>query len=66
MKIIIHLIFIILFILITFFGMGPVLMADGTDRERIITLVVVLFIYAVWFLVYRYFIKRKKILIFHK
>lgn len=60
MKIIIHLIFIILFILITFFGMGPVLMADGTDRERIITLVVVLFIYAVWFLVYRYFIKRIK------
>lgn len=58
MRTIVHIIFIILFLLVTFFGIGPVLMADGTDRERIITLIVVLFIYAIWFLLYRYFIRK--------
>lgn len=60
MKIIGHIIFIILFLLITFFGIGPILMADGTSKERIITLVIVLFIYVIWFLLYRYFIRKMK------
>ncbi|MNR65135.1 hypothetical protein D3C85_1880540 [compost metagenome] len=35
-----------LYILITFFGLGPVLFADGSARERVLTLIVVLLIYA--------------------
>ena len=34
-------------ILVTFFGIGPVLLADGSTTERMITLVIVLIIYAV-------------------
>ena len=60
MKIIGHIIFIILFLLISFFGIGPVLMADGTSQERIITLIIVLIIYGMWFWLYRYFIKKMK------
>ncbi|SDX65300.1 DUF6954 family protein [Tepidimicrobium xylanilyticum] len=46
-KMIGNLIFIILFFLLSFFGLGPVLMADGTSRERMITLVVVLLLYGI-------------------
>ncbi|NLY85294.1 MAG: hypothetical protein GX077_02950 [Tissierellia bacterium] len=60
MKIIGHIIFIILFLLISFFGIGPVLMADGTSEERILTLIIVLLIYGIWFLLYRYFIRKMK------
>lgn len=44
----IYTIFIVSFILITFFGIGPVLFADGTMRERILTAIIVLIIYFVW------------------
>ncbi|MDF2986297.1 MAG: hypothetical protein K0R50_1807 [Eubacterium sp.] len=35
----------VVFALVTFFGLGPVLFADGTMNERILTLVVVILIY---------------------
>jgi hypothetical protein len=44
-KIIIYSIFIIALILNTFFGLGPVIYADGSMSERILTLAIVLFIY---------------------
>jgi len=53
----IYTIFIVSFILITFFGTGPVLFADGTIRERILTAIIVLIIYFVWGFL---FIKWKK------
>ena len=59
MKILGHIIFIILFV-ISFFGMGPVLMADGTSEERIFTLIIVLVIYGIWFWLYRYFVRKMK------
>ncbi|MNE57749.1 hypothetical protein D3C80_1527340 [compost metagenome] len=37
--------FAVMYALVTFFGIGPVLFADGTLSERIVTLVVVLLIY---------------------
>lgn len=49
-KVIVDILFVALFLLITFFGIGPVLFADGSDRERLITFLVVLFIYAIWFI----------------
>lgn len=49
-KVIVDILFVALFLLITFFGIGPVLFADGSDRERMITFLVVLLIYAIWFI----------------
>lgn len=43
----IYFIFIVLYGLVTFFGLGPVLLADGSMQERILTLMIVLIIYAV-------------------
>lgn len=42
----VYLIFICLYLLITFFGLGPVLLADGSRGERAITLLAVLLLYA--------------------
>ncbi|KUO53513.1 MAG: hypothetical protein APF76_11935 [Desulfitibacter sp. BRH_c19] len=37
--------FALLYILVTFFGIGPVLLADGSMQERVITLVIIIIIY---------------------
>ena len=58
MKFLIYTIFIVLFLLVTFFGIGPVLFADGTVQERLITLAIVLVIYLVLALAFRFLIKR--------
>ena len=47
MRTIIYIGFGILYAALTFFGIGPVLLADGTDRERYATLAVVLLLYIV-------------------
>jgi len=57
-KFLIYTIFIVLFLLVTFFGIGPVLFADGTVQERLITLAIVLVIYLVLALAFRFLIKR--------
>ncbi|MFA7573489.1 MAG: hypothetical protein WCY24_07190 [Lutispora sp.] len=44
----IYTIFIVAFILITFFGVGPVVLADGAMMERMLTAITVLLIYFVW------------------
>ncbi|MCL6604383.1 MAG: hypothetical protein K6T94_16080 [Paenibacillus sp.] len=53
-----YVLFAVLYILTTFFGLGPVLFADGSDRERIITLIVVLLIYAAITILLRLVLKR--------
>jgi arginine exporter protein ArgO len=45
MKTLIYIIFIVLYALVTFFGIGPVLMADGSMQERMLTLGIVILIY---------------------
>lgn len=60
MRTVIHIIFIALLALVTFFGIGPVLLADGTMNERLITLLIVILIYAFLILVYRGMLKRVK------
>ena len=48
MKKSIRLIFVLIgFVLVTFFGLGPVMFADGGIGERIATLAVVIVLYAV-------------------
>jgi len=59
-KVLVYLIFIILYLLVTFFGLGPVMLADGSDTERTITLAVVIAIYIVITVVFAYIIKRIK------
>jgi hypothetical protein len=41
------------FILVTFFGLGPVIFADGGSGERFSTLLVVLLLYAILVVLYR-------------
>jgi hypothetical protein len=43
-----HAIFVILLLLVTFFGLGTVLLADGVLQERTFTAAVVLIIYVVF------------------
>jgi fumarate reductase subunit C len=46
MKVTVYILFVLVYAAVTFFGLGPVLMADGTTQERMITLAVVIAIYA--------------------
>ena len=46
--------------LVTFFGLGPVLMADGSAGERAVTLAVVIVLYVLLALLLRFLIKRIK------
>jgi len=46
-RILTNAVFIILFALVTFFGLGPVLLADGSAKERMTVLTVVLIIYII-------------------
>ncbi|WP_066067128.1 DUF6954 family protein [Neobacillus soli] len=53
MRYVLHVVFIILIGLVTFFGLGPVLFADGVLQERLLTAAAVLFIYIVLVIFYR-------------
>jgi Na+-driven multidrug efflux pump len=59
MKIYFYVLIGIAFILITFFGVGPVLMADGSTNERLITLLVVIILYVLLWWVFVKVRKRK-------
>jgi hypothetical protein len=52
--------FLILYILVTFFGMGPVLLADGSLQERVLTLAIVLLLYVGITLVLKIVLKKLK------
>ncbi|MBU8919579.1 hypothetical protein BGM25_26465 [Bacillus sp. FJAT-29953] len=47
MRVLVHAVFILPIGLVTFFGLGPVLMADGSMQERLVTGVIVLVIYLI-------------------
>ena len=57
-KFFVSFVFVVLYLLVTCFGLGPVLLADGTTEERIVTFLTVLLIYAVLTLVFRFLLKR--------
>jgi hypothetical protein len=52
-RFLIHGIFIILLAFVTFFGLGPVILADGVLKERIITALLVIVLYVILVIVYR-------------
>ncbi|MNO03262.1 hypothetical protein D3C81_2239090 [compost metagenome] len=58
MKWILYILFALLYLMVTFFGLGPVLFADGSIAERVVTLVVVLLIYVLITLCLRSVLKR--------
>ena len=58
MRILIHIIFIILLSLVTFFGIGPVLFADGVMSERLLTLAIVIVIYLILIVLYRMILRK--------
>ena len=47
MRALIYFLFFILYGAVTFFGLGPVLLADGSTLERMLTLLAVIVIYTV-------------------
>ncbi|TDK61448.1 hypothetical protein E2K98_11145 [Bacillus salipaludis] len=53
MRLMFHAIFIIVLTLITFFGLGPIMLADGSLAERIITAFIVLILYVIIVFFYR-------------
>lgn len=53
LKFVLHAVFIILIALLTFFGLGPVLFADGVLQERLWTAAIVIIIYILLALIYR-------------
>ena len=58
MKWFTYVVFIIIYLLVTFFGLGPVLLADGSDQERIITLAIVLVVYIFITIIFRFLVKK--------
>jgi hypothetical protein len=58
MKIFLNIIIIIALVAVTFFGLGPVLLADGSKTERLLTLLVVLALYFLLVLALRWVKKR--------
>ncbi|NLK97453.1 DUF6954 family protein [Defluviitalea saccharophila] len=60
MKIVLDIVIIIGFIVVTFFGLGPVLFADGSRLERLITLLVVICLYVLLTLAFKWVKKRYK------
>ncbi|WP_054939982.1 DUF6954 family protein [Paenibacillus ihuae] len=58
MKWLLYILFALLYLIVTFFGLGPVLFADGSTAERMVTLVVVLLIYVLITLWLRSVLKR--------
>ena len=57
-KFFIHALFAIGFLLLTFFGMGPVVFADGAVGERMLTLLAVLCGYTLLLGTFRWWRKR--------
>ncbi|MBM7684352.1 DUF6954 family protein [Defluviitalea raffinosedens] len=58
MKIFLNIIITIALVAVTFFGLGPVLLADGSKTERLLTLLVVLALYFLLVLALKWVKKR--------
>ncbi|AOT68607.1 DUF6954 family protein [Geosporobacter ferrireducens] len=57
-KILVYTLFAVLFLLLTFFGMGPVMLADGDIGERALTFIAVLCGYTLLLGTFRWWRKR--------
>lgn len=57
-RIILITVFVILILLVSFFGLGPVLFADGMWTERMLTLLVIIALYIIIFIAFYFIYKR--------
>ncbi len=60
MKYLMYTVLIAAALLVTFFGLGPVLLADGSLTERVITLLVVVLCYGLLACAFIYWAKRNR------
>ena len=60
MKLILNLVFLALFLLVMFFGLGPVLLADGGWQERAAIAGIVIVIYVFLSYLYKKMVLKKK------
>ncbi|WP_456275706.1 DUF6954 family protein [Bacillus sp. AK128] len=60
MKWVIILTFTIFYLLLAFFGLGPVLFADGSMEERVITLAIILLLTVCITIIFRVILKKIK------
>ncbi len=60
MKWLLYILLALLYLTVTFFGLGPVLFADGSTAERMVTLVVVLLVYVLITFLLRSVLKRMR------
>ncbi len=60
MKWLVHVIFTFFYLVVTFFGVGPVLLADGVMKERVMISIIVAGCYLVLIFLHRIIIKRMK------
>ncbi|HHV72954.1 MAG TPA: hypothetical protein GXX38_10190 [Clostridia bacterium] len=58
MKILINILFVVTAFLLALFGLGPVLLADGSFLERMFFLALVIICYLLWGILLRLWIKR--------
>ncbi|OZM56268.1 hypothetical protein CIB95_12655 [Lottiidibacillus patelloidae] len=63
MNLFIYIIFILLYGLVTLYGVGPLLLADGSSEEKLILLLVVSLIYILLTFVFVKWLKKRKHLI---
>jgi membrane protein DedA with SNARE-associated domain len=61
MRSLLHASFIVLYLAVVFFGLGPVLFADGSDSERVSMLIVVVLLFAVLIIVHSWLARRRKV-----
>ncbi len=59
-KVLVYTVTIVVTALVTFFGLGPVIYADGSMSERMVTLAVVIVIYLVIGTLFGIWLRRQK------
>jgi membrane protein DedA with SNARE-associated domain len=61
MRRLLHASFIVLYLAVAFFGLGPVLFADGSNSERVSTLIIVVLLFVVLIIVHAWLARRRKV-----
>jgi hypothetical protein len=59
-KTLIIIVFICLYLLVGFFGLGPVMLADGPMQERLVTLAIVILIFIALTFIFIRLLRHKK------
>ncbi len=58
MKGFVHVLFACFYVLVAYFGVGPILLADGSMKERLLTSLIVLVVFVVLIVIHRALAKK--------